>query len=69
MEDSGVELIGVMEMDDRGFKERVIGAIFGPPIVPFIHVGVMEFVARRFELVPLNTGMEDIQNVVKDFIE
>ena len=58
-----------MQMDDRGVKERLIGAIFGPSIVPFVDVGVMEFVAVGFELVPLNAGMEDIQNVVKDFVE
>ena len=57
MENRGVELIGVMQMDDRGFKERLIRAIFGPAIVPFVHVGVMEFVALGFELCPLNAGM------------
>ena len=69
MKNGGIELIGVMEMDDRSCKKRLIRAIFGPAIVPFVHVGVMEFVACGFELVPLNPGMEDIQNVVKDFVE
>ena len=69
MEDRGVELIGVMQWDDRRFKERLIGAIFGPAIVPCVDVGVMECIALRFQLIPLNTGMQDIQNVVEDFIE
>jgi len=56
-------------MENRGLKECLIRAIFGPPIVPFIHVGVMEFVAIGLQLVPLNASMEDIQNVVKDFVE
>ena len=69
MENGGVELIGLMQLDNRGLQERLIRAIFGPAIVPFVHVGVMECVAGGFELVPLNPGMEDIQNVVKDFVE
>ena len=69
MKNGGIELIGLMEMEDRSGKKRLIRAIFGPAIVPFVHVGVMEFVACGFELVPLNPGMEDIQNVVKDFVE
>ena len=69
MENGGVELIGLMQLDNRGIKERLIRAIFGPPIVPFIDVGVMEFIALGFELIPLHPGMQDIQNVVKDFVE
>ena len=57
VEDRGVKLIGLMEMDDRGFKERLIGVIFRPSIVPFVHVGVMEFVAVGFELIPLNASV------------
>ena len=37
--------------------------------MPFIHVGVMEFVAMGVELGPLHAGMEDIQDVVKNFVE
>jgi hypothetical protein len=37
--------------------------------VPCVDVGVMEFIALRLKLVPLNTRMQDIQNVVKDFME
>ena len=69
MENGGVELISVMQLDNRGLKERVIRAIFGPAIVPFIDGGVMEFIALGFELIPLNPGMQDGQNVVKDFVE
>ena len=69
MEHGGVELISVMQRDNRGLKERLIRAIFGPSIVPFIDVGVMEFLALRFKLIPLNASMQDIQNVVEDFIE
>ena len=69
MKHGGVELISLVEMENRGLKECLIRAIFGPPIVPFIHVGVMEFVAMSLQLVPLNASMEDIQNVVKDFVE
>ena len=69
MENGGVELIGLMQLDNRGIKERLIRAIFGPSIVPFIDVGVMEFIALGFELIPLNPGMQDVQNVVKDFVE
>ena len=69
MENGGVELIGLMQLDNRGLKERLIRAIFGPAIVPFVDVGVMEFIALGFELIPLHAGMQDIQNVVKDFVE
>jgi hypothetical protein len=69
MEDRRGKLLGVMQMDDRGFKERLIGAIFRPSIMPFIHVRVMEFMALRFQLIPLNARMKDLQNIVKDFIE
>jgi hypothetical protein len=69
MEDRGVELIGLMQLDDRRFKERLIGAIFGPSIVPFVDVGVMECISLCFQLIPLNARMQDIQNVVKDFVE
>ena len=67
MVNGGVELIGLMQLENRRLKERLIRAIFGPSIVPFIDVGVMEFIALGFELIPLNPGMQDIQNVVKDF--
>ena len=69
MEDRGVKLIGVMEMDDRGFKERLIGAILRPSIVPFVDVGVMEFITVGFELIPLHARMEDVHNIVEDFVE
>ena len=69
MEHRGVKLLVLMQMDDRSFKERLIGAIFGPAIVPFVDVGVMEFLALRLKLIPLNASMQDIQNVVEDFIE
>lgn len=69
MEDRGVELIGLVQLYDRRVKERLIGAIFRPSIVPFVDVGVMKLVALCFKLIPLNTCMQDIQNVVKDFIE
>lgn len=69
MENGGVELIGVMQLDNRSLKERLIRAIFRPSIVPFLDVGVMEFIALGFELIPLNSGMQDIQNIVKDFVE
>jgi len=69
VENGGVELIGFMQLDNRGTKERVIRAIFGPAIVPFVDIGVMEFIARGFELLPLHAGMQDIQNIVKDFKE
>jgi len=69
VEDRSVELIALMQMDNGGFKEGLIRAIFGPAMVPFVYIGVMEFVALGFELVPLNAGMEDIENVVKDFVE
>jgi hypothetical protein len=29
----------------------------------------MEFVALGLELIPLHAGMEDVQDVVKDFVE
>ena len=61
MENGGVELIGVMPLENRGLKERLIRAIFGPSIVPLIDLGVMEFMALGFELIPLNPGMQDIQ--------
>ena len=69
MKNRGVELIRLMQMESRGVKKRLIRAIFGPPIVPFVDVGVIEFVAVSFEFVPLNAGVEDIQNIVKDFVE
>jgi len=39
MENGGVELIGLMQLDDRCFKERLVGAIFGPSIMPFVDIG------------------------------
>ena len=38
-------------------------------MVPVVDVGVMKFMALGFKLIPLNTGMQNVQNVVKDFIE
>ena len=69
MEHRGVELSGLLQLDNRGRQAGVIRAIFGPSIAPFIDVGVMEVLALGFELIPLNAGMQDIQNVVKDFVE
>jgi len=57
MKNGGIELIGVMQMENRGLKEGLIRAIFRPAIVPFIHVGVMEFVAIGIELGPLHAGV------------
>lgn len=69
MEDGGVELVALMQMENGCLKEGLIRAVFGPAIVPFVHVGVMEFIAVGFELLPLNAGVEDIENVVEDFVE
>jgi len=41
----------------------------GPSMVPFVDVGVMAFVSLCFQLIPWNTCMQDIQNIVKNFIE
>jgi hypothetical protein len=41
MEDGGVELLGVLEVHHGRFKEGVIGPIFCPSIVPFVHVNVV----------------------------
>jgi hypothetical protein len=69
MEPRGGKLLVLMQMDDRSCKEGLIGAIFGPAIVPFVDVGVMKFLVLRFKLIPLNASMQDLQNVVEDFIE
>lgn len=69
MENGGVELSGVMQLENRSLKERLIRAIFRPSIVPCIDIGVMECIALGFALIPLHAGMQDIQNRVKDFVE
>ena len=69
MENGSIELIGLMQLDNRGLKERLIRAIFRPSIVPFIDVGVMEFIALGFELIPLHAGMQDIQNGCNSHID
>jgi len=69
MEPRGVELIGVMQLDNRGMKECLIRAIFGPPIVPLVPVRVVEFLPVGFQLFPLHAGVKDIQDVMKDFVE
>jgi hypothetical protein len=69
VEDGGVELIRALQLDDRGLKEPLIRAIFGPAIVPFVDVGVMAFSAFGFELSPLHAGRQDIQNIVQDVKE
>jgi hypothetical protein len=57
MEDRSVKLLRVMQMHDRRFKQGLIGALFGPPIVPFVHVGVVEFIPVGLQLFPLNAGV------------
>ena len=69
METGGVELIGVRQLEKRGLQERWIRAIFGPSIGPCIDVGVMEFMALGFEVIPLHPGLQDLQNGVKEFVE
>ena len=69
MQDRGIKVIALMQMDDRRFKESVIGAIFRPTIVPFVHGCIVEFVPVGLQLCPLNAGMSDIPNVIKDFVE
>ena len=53
VQDRGIKLIGVMQMDDKRFKERLIGAIFRRTIVPFVHVCLVEFVPGGFSVVPM----------------
>ena len=38
-------------------------------MVPLIHVGGVECFPVGFPLFPLNAGVEDIQDVMKDFVE
>lgn len=57
MENGGIKLIRVMQVDDRRCKEGLIRTIFGPPIVPFVHVRVVEFLPVGFQLCPLNAGV------------
>jgi len=58
-----------MQVHHRRFKEGLIRALFGPSLVPFVHVRVVEFFPVGFQLGPLNACMEDIQDVIKDFVE
>ena len=69
MQDRDVKLVGGLEVDDRGLKQRLVGAILGPSIVPFIHIRPVEFLAIRFQLIPLEPGMEDVQNVIENLVE
>jgi hypothetical protein len=56
-------------MDNRGLKKRLIGAIFGPAIVPLVDIGPVQFVLCGLELMPLDTSVQHVQDIVKDLVE
>lgn len=69
MDDGYIELVGILEMDHRGFKECLIRPIFRPPIVPLVDVRPVQFIAACLELAPLDAGVEDMQDLVEDLEE
>jgi hypothetical protein len=69
MENRGIKLVGVVQMDHGGFKELLVGAVFGPAIVPLVDVRPVEFVLSRLELVPLKARVQDIQDIVENLVE
>jgi hypothetical protein len=69
VENRGIELLGGMEVDHGGLKESLIGAVFGPAVVPLVDVGPVQCVLAGFELVPLDARVQDVQDVVENLVE
>jgi hypothetical protein len=69
MQDGDIELVGVFEVDHRGVKQCLIRPIFRPPMVPLVDVCPMQFILASLELTLLHAGVEDMQDIVEDFVE
>ena len=69
MENRGLELVGVVQMDHGGLQERLGGAVFGPAMVPLGDVRPVECVLSRLELVPREARGQDIQDRVANLVE
>ncbi|OGH79007.1 MAG: hypothetical protein A3G08_03450 [Candidatus Magasanikbacteria bacterium RIFCSPLOWO2_12_FULL_47_9b] len=66
MQNGKIERAPFTQYFHRGFEQILVTAISAPPIVPLVYVGPMNFIVIRSELVPLDAGVEDVQNVVKN---
>ena len=64
-----VKFIGIKQMDDGRLKKVLIGTIFRPAMMPFIDIRPMQFIPPGSELIPLNTRMQNIEDIVEYLVE
>lgn len=65
MEHREVELTKLREQMNRSFEKLFVGAIFAPTVMPLIHVAPMNLVSTWFQLIPLNSCMQNVEDVIK----
>lgn len=63
-----VESSVVCELRDRRFEQVLVRAVVTPLPVPFVDVRPMDFFPLNGKLVPLNTCVENVQDVVEDLV-
>jgi hypothetical protein len=58
-----------MPVHDRRCQEGLLRAVFGPPMVPLVHVSGVAFVPVGVQWFPWHASVEDIQDGMKDCVE
>ena len=68
MQEGKVQVSFIIQETNRCLKQVLVGAILTPPQVPFIDLAPMHPLPLNGKLTPLDSCVQDVQDVVKDFI-
>ena len=63
-----IQLVSQHQLLDTAFKQIAVATVFAPFEMPFVNIWPMDFIAVCTKLIPLNTRMENIQNVAKNLV-
>jgi hypothetical protein len=68
MKSRNIEFVTTHKLHDRGLEEIFVGTILAPSPMPFVDIGPVDLVPPYRELVPLDSGVENKKNVVKNLV-
>ena len=67
MQDGEIKFVRVEQLAYTSLKKIQVTPILAPAIVPLVDFGPMNFMAFCLKLIPLNPGVQDVQNVIERF--
>src|SRR3989338_3375109 len=68
MQNREVKFVCQQQLLDAALKQIPVTAIPAPFEMPFVDIAPVQFIAVQFQLVPLDAGMQNVQNVAEDLV-